>query len=159
MSERVNPAAGAGPDGEAGTGAASVPDAPPRAPGSARVMMGRTMLVLEVFVALFGALTMFGLRLVDPVPLAIGSVLVAALCILAAGLLRRPLGWIIGTIAQVALLASGIVLPAMIAAAVVFAALFAVAYVVGGRIDVERRARHAAEIAHWEAGRAAAAGG
>lgn len=121
--------------------------APPRRPGSARFLFGATMLVLEVFVVLFGALVAFGLRLVPTGPLVAGSLGLAALMVVATALLRRgSVGWVLGSVAQVLLLATALVLPAMVVPALVFGALWIASFVVGGRIDVERQERYAEEL-------------
>ncbi len=122
----------------------------PRRPGSARFLFGATMLVLEVFVVLFGALVVFGLKLVPTLPLVVASVVLAGLCVLATALLRRgEAGWIIGTVAQVLLIGSALVLPMMAIVGVIFAAMWVAAYIVGGRIDVERQERYRAEVELW----------
>lgn len=123
---------------------------PPRKPGSARFLFGATILILEVFVILFGALVIFGLDLVPTVPLLVASLVLAGLCVAATGLLRKgDVGWILGTVAQVLLIVSGLVLPMMTLVGIIFAALWVAAYVLGSRIDVERQERFHAEVELW----------
>ncbi len=64
-------------------------------------------------------------------------------CLLVAGLLRFTWGYWIGWVLQVAAIAVGFAVPAMFALGAVFLALWATAYVLGRRIEAERRA--------WEA--------
>lgn len=126
--------------------------AAPRPPRSARRMFCATLLGLEALVVFFAALAAYGLRVVDTgviVGVGLGG---AALCIVAAGMLRSVVGYVLGTLVQVALLVAGVLLPQMrdhlLAVGVVFAVLWVVCWRVGGRIDVERAERYEAELAH-----------
>ncbi len=65
----------------------------------------------------------------------------AALCLVAAALLRRPVGYYLGWTVQLVSFALGFVVPAMFFLAVVFGALWATAYVLGARIDREKAER------------------
>ncbi|MGI8899743.1 MAG: DUF4233 domain-containing protein [Nocardioides sp.] len=65
----------------------------------------------------------------------------AVLCVVAAGLLRRPIGYLLGWSIQLVSFALGFVVPAMFFLAVVFGALWATAYVLGARIDREKAER------------------
>ena len=65
----------------------------------------------------------------------------AVLCVLAAGLLRNPVGYALGWLVQVVSIALGFVVPLMFFLGVVFAALWTGAYLLGGRIDRERAER------------------
>lgn len=105
------------------------------------------MLTFEVFVVLFAALVAFGLREPGSSAGQIWAVAggVAALCVIAAGLVRRPWGIWLGSAVQVLLIASGVVVSMMFVVGVVFAALWVVALVLGHRIDTERAERAAAE--------------
>jgi hypothetical protein len=66
--------------------------------------------------------------------LLIGGV-VAVLCILDAGLLRRPWGVTLGWLLQLATLAMALVVPAMVVVGLLFLALWLVALVQGRRMD------------------------
>ncbi|CAN5201011.1 DUF4233 domain-containing protein [soil metagenome] len=74
----------------------------------------------------------------------------AALCLLAAGLLRRPAGYVLGWAIQLLSFALGLVVPVMFFLAVVFGALWATAYLMGARIDREKAERAVAE-GEWAA--------
>lgn len=108
---------------------------------SARRQFAATILVLEVFLVGFAALVAFGLRLAPPtVVLAVAGALALAL-VLAAGLLRTPGGYVAGSVLQVAVLATGIVVPLMFVVGGIFVVLWVVALRLGGRIDRERADR------------------
>jgi hypothetical protein len=126
----------------------STTDAAPRPPGSARLLFARTILVSEAFVVLFATLVAHGLRLADrPLVWAAGGAVMLA-AVLATAALRRPrVGLVAGSIVQLVLVASGLVVPMMFVVGVVFALIWAVSLQLGGRIDVERQERYAAELA------------
>ena len=69
----------------------------------------------------------------------------SVLCVVAAGLMRRPVGVWLGWAVQVLSIALGFVITAMFALGVVFLALYAGAYYLGDKIDRERAERMAAE--------------
>lgn len=83
--------------------------------------------------------------------MAVGSV-IAVLCILDAGLLRRPWGITLGWLLQVATLLAALVVPMMLIVGLIFGALWVTALVQGAKMDALTRA-HAAREA--EAGSAA----
>lgn len=127
--------------------------AAPRAPRSARRLFASTLLALEAFVVFFAGLAAYGLRAASPgVILAVGAV-GALVCLVAAGLLRSPVGYVLGSIAQVGLVAAGVVVAEvrihLLPVAVVFAVLWVIALQLGARIDAERATRHQAELAYW----------
>ena len=107
-----------------------------------------SVLVGEVFIVLFASLVAFGLRLAEPgVVWAVGGGAMAA-CVVCAGLPRHKFGYVLGSVIQALLLLSGFVLPMMFIVGAIFAIIWAVALRVGGRIDVERQERYAAELEH-----------
>jgi len=65
--------------------------------------------------------------------------LLAVLCILDAGLLRRPWGITLGWALQVATLASAFIVPAMLAVGLLFGALWVLALVQGRAMDEHTR--------------------
>lgn len=101
-------------------------------------------LVGEAFAFFFGALVAYGLNRDSHgrVALVIGMVL-ALVCFLASGTLRKPWGITLGWLLQVALIAWAIVVPAMIIVAVVFVALWITALFQGHKMD-ELTERHRA---------------
>lgn len=117
---------------------------------SARRTFAATVLLLEAFVVLFAALAAFGLRAAPSGILwAVGGTLSVAL-VLASGMLRRPGGYLVGSVIQGIILASGVVLltgPVPSAAFVggtalgvgtIFVVLWVIALRLGGRIDREK---------------------
>lgn len=139
----------ADPDGAREADAPDLPEADAPAPvgrrqRSARRLFAATVLSLEAFVAFFAALVAFGLRLAEPgVVWAAGGGL-AATALLAAGLLRTPVGYVLGSAVQIWFVLTGLVLPAMYVVGGVFAVLWVVGLRLGGRIDAERAERLAA---------------
>jgi hypothetical protein len=110
-------------------------------PRSARRQFAATILVLEAFVVGFAALVAFGLRAAEPaVVWGFGGGLVLSL-VLAAGVLGRPGGYVVGSVLQVVVLAVGVVVPMMWVVGGVFVILWVVALRLGGRIDRERTER------------------
>jgi hypothetical protein len=69
----------------------------------------------------------------------------ALLCVLGAGLMRRPAGLWIGHLVQVLALALGFVVPAMFALGGMFAGLWIMALRLGVRVDEAKAARAAQE--------------
>lgn len=119
----------------------------PRPPSSARRLFSMTILVSEVFVVLFAVLVVVGLRLVPAGAAWAGAAALTVLLVTAAGLLRTRAGHVLGWVAQLALLAVSVTVPTMLVLTGVFVVMWAVAQRVGGRVDRERRERHAAELA------------
>lgn len=76
-----------------------------------------------------------------------GGVGLAVACLLAAGLLRRPVGVTVGWVLQLLTFASALVVPMMVVVAAGFLALWLMALVQGGRMDA-----HTARVdARWRA--------
>jgi hypothetical protein len=103
------------------------------------------VLSLEVFVVLFAALVVFGLRLVDPATLGIGAGALGLSLVLAAGLQGRPGGLVVGSVLQVPLPVAGLLLamPMLVVVGLLFGVLWVLGVRLGGRIDTERAARTA----------------
>jgi len=136
-------------------------DAPTWRRRSVRHTFAATALVLEAFVVLFATLVAFGLRAApSPIVWGVGGALVVVL-VLAAGMLRGPRGYAIGSCSQAIVLAGGVVLlvqPARSAAflgaitivvGVIFGSLWVLALRLGGRIDREKAAW---DVAHPDGG-------
>ena len=110
-------------------------------PRSARRQFAATILVLEAFVVGFAALVAFGLRVAEPaVVWGVAGALALSL-VLAAGVLGRPGGYVVGSVLQVAVVAVGAAVPTMLVMGGIFAVLWVVALRLGGRIDRERSER------------------
>ncbi len=112
-----------------------------RPPRSARRQFAATMLVLEAFVVLFAALVAYGLEVAEPrVVWLLGGGLALSL-LLAAGLLRQPGGYVVGSVLQVAVVAGGLLVPLMFVVGGIFAVLWIASLRLGARIDRERAER------------------
>jgi hypothetical protein len=129
---------------------------------SAKRQLAATTLALESLVVLFATLVAYGLRVAPPGVLWLAGGGLALVLMLLSGMLGRPGAYVAGTVVQVPVLASGLVLLAAPVAGAgfgavilfVIAAIFVVMWVmslrVGGRIDRER--------AEWDAAAAAGEG-
>jgi hypothetical protein len=62
----------------------------------------------------------------------------AVLCLVTPGLLRRPWGYGLGSVLQVAVIGSGLIVPAMAFMGLVFGALWVVALRLGRRVDLAK---------------------
>lgn len=117
---------------------------------SARRSLCAAMLSLQAVVLfLFGVVSIGMTDIGAGTSLALGLGL-AVLCVLAAGMLGRPVGYLLGWLVQVVSIALGFVVTAMFFLGAVFAALWAASYVLGGRIDRERVERQGLEE-RWQA--------
>ena len=121
----------------------SHPAAPSRPKRPARPQFTQAVLVLEAFLVFFATMVAFGLRAAPPaVVWTLGGVTCLVLVLLA-GYMGRPGGYVAGSLAQVAVLGFGVLVPLMLFVGAVFVVLWVVALRLGGRIDRER--------AEWDA--------
>jgi hypothetical protein len=101
------------------------------------------MLGLESMVLLLTTPVMLSLTEVGTVTaLVIGLGLTLA-CLVAAGMMRRPVGAALGWAVQVAAVGLGFLVPAMFALGLVFLALYGGSFFLGAKIDRERHEREA----------------
>jgi hypothetical protein len=117
------------------------------APAMGRVQraMCSGMLGLQSMVLLLTTPVMLTLTDVDTaVALVVGLGLTVA-CVVAAGLMRRPGGGLLGWAVQLASISLGFVVPVMFALGAIFIALYGGSWVLGARIDRERTEREQAE--------------
>ena len=99
--------------------------------------------MLEAFLVGFATLVAYGLRVAPPATVwTLGGVTCVVLLLLS-GYVGRPGGYVAGTLAQVAVLGFGVLVPMMFVVGGVFAVLWVVALRLGARIDRER--------AEWDA--------
>lgn len=112
-----------------------------RPPRSARRQFAATMLVLEACVVLFAALVAYGLRVAEPGAVWLLGGGLALSLLLAAGLLRQPGGYVVGSVLQVAVVAGGVLVPLMFVVGGIFAVLWLASLRLGARIDRERAER------------------
>ena len=97
--------------------------------------------MLEAFVVLFAALVAFGLRVAEPSHVWLVGGALALSLVLAAGVLGRPGGYVVGSVLQVAVVASGLAVPLMYVVGAIFAVLWVASLRLGARIDRERAER------------------
>lgn len=109
-----------------------------------RARLLATCLALEAFVVFFATLVATVLSGLPTRTVWIGGLALVVVCVLAAGLVRRPGGVAVGWVVQGLVLATALVVPAMAVLALAFAALYAWFVALGGRIDRDRAA-HAAQ--------------
>ncbi|WP_454085015.1 DUF4233 domain-containing protein [Georgenia sp. Marseille-Q6866] len=118
---------------------------------SARALFAATLLLSEAMVVLFAGLVAYGLRLASVREIVVGGAVLALWAVLAGALVRRgAVGYVLGSLLQLALIATGFVVPMMFAIGGVFAVLWLVCLRVGGQIDGERVEREDAEREHEE---------
>ena len=118
----------------------------PRPRRSARAMFAASVLVTEALVVLFAGLVAYGLELAPTGAILGGGGALALVALLAAGLLRRGVvGYVMGSMLQLLIVAAGLVVPMMFGIGGIFAVLWVVSLRVGGQIDVERVERERAE--------------
>lgn len=94
-------------------------------------MLGASVLTMESLVIAFALLVAKDLSVRSQVPAGILGGVLALLCLVAAGLLKRSVGWVLGSLVQVGLIAMGLVVPMMYLLGLLFAGLWVAAIVVG----------------------------
>ncbi|GAA1413166.1 DUF4233 domain-containing protein [Kitasatospora putterlickiae] len=104
-------------------------------------------LIGEAFVVLFAALVAMRLSDVSAGALWTVSGVAMALCVLLCGMITRPGAVAVGWALQIALIASGFIVPTMFALGAVFAGLWWCSVHYGRRIDEIKAARTAAATA------------
>jgi Protein of unknown function (DUF4233) len=100
--------------------------------------LAATMLALEALVVFFAALVaknFSGLSVASAVG---GGAVLAVLCLVAAGLLRSRVGYLLGWLLQLVMILTGTVVPMMFGIGLLFAALWVVALVVGAKVEREQ---------------------
>ena len=100
-------------------------------------VLGSAVLVMEAFIMGFALLLAKDGH--GGLALALGGILAVAF-ILTAGIMKKKTGWYVGSVLQIALIAYGIVVPAMYAMGALFTALWIAAYVVGKKGEAIRAA-------------------
>ena len=111
----------------------------PRRRRSLTESLGAIVLIFESVVMFLGALTIFGLKALPPEQaLGGGAVLVVAL-FATAGVLRWRAGIVLGSVLQVAVLLTGIFVPAMWFVGGVFTLLWSYAIYTGIKLDSQKK--------------------
>ncbi|MGZ4494740.1 MAG: DUF4233 domain-containing protein [Nocardioides sp.] len=108
------------------------------------------MITLQAIVLFLTGVALIGTTSISPgKAIAIGGGLAAA-CFVAAGTMRRPIGFWLGHLIQVVSVALGFVVTTMFFLGVVFGALWFGSYFLGAKIDRERAEREVLEQ-QWRA--------
>lgn len=113
--------------------------------------LAATMLVLEAMSVFFAALV--AMRVSADLDMGRSLAVIGGLalaCLVTAGLLRWRLGYVIGSLLQVPVIATGLWVPTMYFVGGVFAVLWALALKVGGRVEREQAERERAGRARTE---------
>jgi Protein of unknown function (DUF4233) len=93
-----------------------------------------SILVFEGLVVFFATLVALDLSGVDDATLWWTGGTLAVACVVAAGLLCRPWGYVVGSVLQVVVMAAGLLVPAMFLLGAVFAALWFLALHLGRKV-------------------------
>jgi uncharacterized protein DUF4233 len=96
------------------------------------------VLTFEAVLMLLSILVLNGFSVLAPAAAASVGGGMAALCLVAAGGLGRPRGYLLGHLVQIAVVALGLLAPVLAVVGFLFAALWIAAYVLGLRIDRDR---------------------
>ena len=100
-----------------------------------------TVLIFEVVVFGLAVPVMILVSGVSPVQATVGGGGAALLALVAAGLLRRPVGYLVGWVVQPLGILLGLLTPAMFVVGVMFAGLWLLSFVLGRRLDAQGTAR------------------
>ncbi len=98
-------------------------------------ILGASVITMEAFVMGFALLLAMDNHGV--LALTIGG-LIALLCILTAGLMKKRIGWIVGSFLQVGLIVYGVVVPIMYFLGALFAILWIIAFFLGRKGEAIR---------------------
>ncbi len=102
-------------------------------PGMRR--LGASVLGMEAIVVALVTPVAITISGVDPAVAVTTCIGLAVLCVLVAGMLKRPFAYIAGSVIQVLAIATGFLVPAMFFLGVIFAALWITAIFVARRVE------------------------
>ncbi len=97
--------------------------------------LASTVLVFEALVVVFAALVAKDLSGLSQTQALLGGGVFAAALVVTTGLLRTGAGYVIGSLLQVALLATAVVVPAMAVVGVIFGGLWVAGLIIGRRVS------------------------
>ena len=100
--------------------------------------MAATVLVFEALVVFFASLVAKDLSGLSTGEAVGGGAVLAAVLVLSSGVLGRAWGYWWGSVLQVAVVATGLVVPTMLGLGLLFTGLWVAAVVIGTRIERER---------------------
>jgi hypothetical protein len=110
----------------------------PRRPRSVTESLLSIVLLLDAVLVFFVTLTVFGLKALPAGPAFAGGAVFAVLLLATATVLRYRWGLWLGWALQVALLATGLLLPAMYVVAALFIVMWVYCYIRGTQIDRDK---------------------
>lgn len=113
------------------------------APGKNTARMATLTLCLEALLIVFATLVAFRLSGLPATVVWVGGGVLSVACLLACGLVRRPGGMAVGGVIQLAVLFTGLVVPAMWGLGGVFVLLWIWLGWIGQKIDRDRMAHEA----------------
>lgn len=121
----------------------TVPAAPPPAATSALTLSAKNPMRVVLLSILFFEVVVFALAIpvmilvsdVDPLPAALLGSGAALLSLVAAAMLRKPVGYPLGWVAQLWGILLGLLTPSMFVVGGMFAALWTVSFILGKRLD------------------------
>lgn len=113
----------------------SAEDFPALAAARFRRTVCSSLLVFEALVVLFAVLVAKDLSALDTRTVVAVGACASAACLLLAGLLRHPAAYLAGSVLQVLLVASGVVVPVMWGLGALFAALWFAALLLARRVE------------------------
>ena len=116
---------------------------PARPARSYRRLFALMVLVGEALVVGFATLVAKDLADVSRGHVLVAGAVLAALCVVAAGLLRSRVGYLLGWVVQLLLIATALWVPVMLFLGLLFAGLWVVALVQGSRADALTASRAA----------------
>jgi hypothetical protein len=122
---------------------------------SAQESLGSIVLGFEVVVVFLGTLVVFGLRALPAAQALVGGAVVIVLMIVAIALLRFRIGYWLGWMVQLLVVASGFVVGMLFIVGAIFTGIWAYAMIAGARLDrrtAEYRAAQAADAADSASG-------
>ncbi|TYB47131.1 DUF4233 domain-containing protein [Nonomuraea sp. PA05] len=102
-------------------------------PGMRR--LGASVLGMEAIVAGLVTPVAIGVGEVEPAVAVTVGIGLAVLCVIAAGLLKRPFGYVLGSVVQVLAICTGFLVTAMFFLGVLFTALWITAIIVARRVE------------------------
>jgi hypothetical protein len=108
-------------------------------------------LALESLVVFFATLVASRLSSLEPTVVWVGGSGLALACLLSAAFARRRRGLVVGSLVQVLVLGTGVLVPAMFVLGGIFVAMWVWLLLVGRRIDRDRAAWESAEHVSDEA--------
>lgn len=102
-------------------------------PGMRR--LGASVLGMEAIVVALATPVAITVGGVEPALAVTGGIGVAVLCVVATALLKRPIGYVLGSVAQVLAICVGFLVTAMFVLGAIFAALWIAAIIVARRVE------------------------